>query len=212
MPEKEILTYDAYVGETIDHAASEAVSLSQRTGLEVQFKFNGVGLTASADTNPEELVQTFHDALSRKAEAYRKSPEGKAAQAKREQQIAEKTKQVDKLVDNLDATIQEGTTATMNWLAQYAPLADDISVDGRYDEVIQKLEDAGYSADDSSFDPKTTTVTANVMAKYIAGNAISTMKSGLPPHPNMTPSFVSEYKELEKSERGGSNLDSPGMG
>lgn len=80
-----------------------------------------------------------------------------------------------------DVAICNKSQKVMPWLAEYADLANDVALDGQYDAVIGKLENAGYKEDDGSFDAESIVVTSTVMAKYVAGNAIYSMKKDLPP-------------------------------
>lgn len=210
---EETLTYEPMAGQHIFSASDQAIKLSCETGKKVQFKFNRVSVVVNPDSTPEQAVQFYDDECNRQAEAYRNSPEGKAEIAAREDAIATKSNRLNEMVDNLDATLEQGTAATMDWLAEYADLADDVAVDGRYPEVIEKLEAAGYSQEDSSFDRETTTVTADVMAKYVAANAIIFMKDGMAPHPSLTNRFVGEYKQLANAGNdGGGSPQTPAFG
>lgn len=188
------IVYSPTAGETIEYATKEAWRLSVRSGQDVCFNFNGIAIQVQPHSMIAETVGAFFSENRRRAEEYRNSPEGKAASVARESEIASKDKRLNVMVADLPSTLRLGTTRTMDWLAEYAFLADDIGVDGDYKEVIQLLQKAGYSEDDSSFDYEKTTITPDVMAKYIAGNAINCMKGNLPPHPAMTRKFVDEYK------------------
>jgi len=77
------IEFDA--GEHIDLAAKHLLAATTlEDDLTVQGIFNGILLTANAESTPESIVAYYHAESERRAEEYRKSPDG--IKARREQE------------------------------------------------------------------------------------------------------------------------------
>lgn len=213
---KEILTYETKACPNINDTAKEAITLSANTGKKVRFEFNEVNIIVTPDSEPDQVIESYWTAYraeeTRREQEYRNSPEGKAAAAAREMDIATKLARLNVIVDDLEAILAQGTAATIDWLQEYARLVTDVdndcSADGRYMEVIDKLEEAGYNREDSTFDDKAIK-TADVMAKYIVANAIGNIKGGRPPMTLVIDRWANEYKRLANAENNGGGGPKP---
>jgi hypothetical protein len=77
------MIYEPEGGEMITDTAHRMVAMAQNRKTFVTAEFNGIELCATADSNPDEIVRRFHAEMERRAEEYRASPEGIAAEARR---------------------------------------------------------------------------------------------------------------------------------
>lgn len=67
-------------GTHISAACKEAVEMAKRESCNVEFDFNEITLTATPDSDPAVLAQSYSDESQRRHEAYIASPEYKARQ------------------------------------------------------------------------------------------------------------------------------------
>ena len=56
---------EAEPGEDIAHACMEALRIARHLDMVVFFNFNGVSMCARTDRNVEEMVESYHKAISR---------------------------------------------------------------------------------------------------------------------------------------------------
>lgn len=102
-------------------------------------------------------------------------------------------------MEELDNAIEQGQYTTMCWLENYSDVANFTNVDGQFDVVIAKLEKAGYSEEDSSFDNEKTVITSDILVKHAVAQLLTDIKGGYP-HPVPTAQMVAEYKILKEQE------------
>lgn len=197
----DLYLYEPRCGQHFSQAAEKSLEISKALGTLVYFHFNGTEVVVD---HTKDTLKHIHNQFNSKREAaraeYENSAEYKAYKIARDAEVASNNIKIAAMVDDLPNVLKAGEASTMNWLKDYTVLADDSSVDGKFDKVIEFLTKAGYSEKDSSYDRETTKVTANVMARYIAGNALSCMKDGMPPHPVLE-KFVGQYFELQAQEQ-----------
>ncbi len=177
------------IGRHIDSVTAEYCKLSKRAKVLIDFDFNGVKLTASPKTSPATLRWAFDNELERKAAAYRNSPEGRAAAQDRNDELIVKQVTIEHLIANMDFSTHD---KTMTWLRQFAEVADDVGVSYDKAPIIFNLTIAGYKENDECGRPKEDYSNREIMAKWIAGQALNCLNMGMPPHP-ITEKFVGEY-------------------
>jgi hypothetical protein len=176
----------------INDACKEAVEMAKRERANVSFSFNEIELVAAPDSDPGELAGGFSVATQRRYEAYQESPEGKQAATDRANEIKRKQDEHDALVCGLNTAIGTGQDAIMAWLRPFQEASDDIGVKTDFPAVIALFEAAGYQANENTDLPRDHYNARPVMGRYIIGQAIACMKSGLPPH-QITHTFVEKY-------------------
>ncbi len=71
-------------GNHISTACKEAVEMARRDSCNVEFDFNEITLTATPETDPAALAQSYSDECDRRHRAYIASPEYKARQEEAE--------------------------------------------------------------------------------------------------------------------------------
>lgn len=190
-------------GSSIDWCVQECVAKARSSGENVTLlNFNGVDVICTPTTTVEEALKSWRDGMDRNAETWRNSPEGKRAAQEAEERAINAQRQVDRLLAQLeDFGDAVATDILITWLAEFSEHADHIAVKYDRNGLIAKLESFGYKA--NAHVAKTEKEKKAVknwkrqtMAEYIIGQAISCMKSGMSPHPNLTPRFAQEYAEM----------------
>jgi hypothetical protein len=82
----------------------------------------------------------------------------------------------------LPKALGKGLTATINWIQEYADVADNINLNYRGKEVLKALTSAGFKTNEFAGD-KFVKGDKEVMGRYILGQVIDNLQSGMPPHP-----------------------------
>lgn len=73
-------TITPFIGDTISSACGAAVEIAIQENCNIEFEFNGQKLTASPESDPEQLEQSYSDECERRRREYIASPEYKAQQ------------------------------------------------------------------------------------------------------------------------------------
>lgn len=92
-------------GNHISTACKEAVEMARRDSCNVEFDFNEITLTATPDTDPVVLAQSYSDECDRRHRAYIASPEYKARQEEAERKERERKAKVDAVLANAPANM-----------------------------------------------------------------------------------------------------------
>lgn len=77
--------YEAMAGEHISKTARKIVAMAQNCGGDVTAEFNDIELRATPTSAEDEILSAYHAECERRAEEYRKSPEGIAAAARQQE-------------------------------------------------------------------------------------------------------------------------------
>lgn len=192
----DVQEYPTGPGDYLPDVITGATSRSRRLGQPVRFTFNDATVTVQPTSTAEQIRDEIDAQWKAQAEAYRNSPEGKAA-AIRE---AEHVSRLQGLHDDLMARLVDAVgnqAALIDWLEQYSDPADDMRVQGRdFPRVATTIKAAGYVSADALGLPSEAYAEPDVLARYLIGQAISQMEEGMPPHPGMMSMFASEYRKL----------------
>jgi hypothetical protein len=209
------VTYRPLCGTHIGNACKEAIDLAIESDSPVVFTFNDIEIKAYETSTVEELCQKYSYETKVRAEAWHRTQEYKDQQDKRNLEVAEKSWQVLELFKKLDLIIEKcfiakvmkdrGITLTLersqeellNWMELFVPLADDIAIEFDKELLISKLNKAGFFENEEVGRNPDWFDTRDKMARYIIGQVIGCLKSGMPPHP-MTVSFIEKYRELPR--------------
>jgi len=182
-------------GTHIRDAAETARSMAVQHRKPVQFRFNGVPLTATRKTSVDSILWTFGLVQRQRADSYRKSKRG-IQQAKRsKQQIADNQQQVDFLCRHLAAAIRGGLSDVVLWCSEFSECADDIAVKYSPSTIIRQLTEAGYVDNQHVGQPQEDFADKQTLGEYIVGQAISCLQNRLPPH-SITQKFAADYFRL----------------
>lgn len=216
----DFLEYDPMAGENIEFSCKTAIDLSIKNEMPVRFVFNGIELIASRHSTVESLLETFHSEMTRRVEEYENSPEYQIKQEQRRVELEEKKVKVRKLLEDFDSLYKKSFLDNainvslkgklpsnpykymgkmIDWIDEFAPLADDIGISIEYNpyEMASKLEMAGFIENEGVGYDKDWFDTKEKMGRYIIGQVINCLKKGMPPHP-ITSSFIEKYRQLER--------------
>lgn len=202
------LEYSPLAGTSIRKACDEAVAMAKAHGSNVEFDFNSSKVIAAPHSKPERLQEGWQRSMERQAEAYRNSPQGKAAAEKRTADIIRKQRSLNTSLDVL-ADIIADHDKLMIWLKGVAEDADDIAVTLPKERMIEQLEAAGFVENEHVGEKPEWFNSRTRMAHYIVGQALNCLRRGMGPHP-VTGSFVERYFALPKVDSSSPNAKSAG--
>lgn len=188
--------YHGCPGEHISRSADKCIEWSRETGDTVRLVFNDVELVVDYKSHTvDDVVAMYDRASAKKHEEWRVSPAGIAYALEEVQRRLEYQTKHDQLMSQL-MDVAGDEERLMSWLSAYSDAADYVGVENKdYVRVCSILEVHGYVNNDCVGFHESAFANPRVMARYIAGQAISCMRGGMPPHP-MTAHFVEKYKIL----------------
>ncbi len=113
------------------------------------FEFSTMQLKITQETTAEQIIQHFQNLQKKYQEEQEKNLK---------QKFQKNTVRISELVDTLDETLESDPEALIRWIAEYSDLAVYGGInkkDRRYNEVLQKLTDRGFSGECSEvmYDP-----------------------------------------------------------
>ena len=114
-------------GEHIDNAIKALVHAAQTHGA-AKATFNGVELVADPAATASALLSEWSRKQEEAAFAYRNSPEGKAAEAKREASIQSAQETHDRLVQDLATLNFKNDVAVLDWICAIQDSTDHVGV------------------------------------------------------------------------------------
>lgn len=129
-------TMQATGGEHINSFAARMVARANKTREPISGVFNGIELTAEPGSDAAAVVRTFESEMDSRAKAYRQSPGGIAAAAKRAPEIVSRQKEYDALVGGLPGLDMANRPAVLRWLCRFQDAADDIGVTKHASQAI----------------------------------------------------------------------------
>lgn len=97
------ISLEIYGGNHIAAVCKTAVEKAIAENCHVEFDFNGQKITASPDSDPEQMVKAFSDECERAHQAYRASPEYKASQEEAARKDRERKAKVESILANAPA-------------------------------------------------------------------------------------------------------------
>lgn len=188
-----MITYKPGAGEDIGNAAKEMVKMAHEKNEDVVATFNDIPLRATSVSQPQDLVQSFHEQFEERREAYKKTPEYAKAQdsaLKRQQRLQET---VDVGMRRLPQMDLNDHCEVLDWLVFIQDGTDHIRVKVPVEEIVKAFEDHGYQAGMNCDDDFIEGDEAN-HAGWIIGQALSNLQQVGAIH-QMLPSFVEAWKE-----------------
>jgi len=183
-------------GEHISKSAAKCLEWSQQTGDTVRLVFNDVELVVDYHSHTvDDVLEMYDQASAKRHEEWKASPAGIAYALEEEHRRLEHQTNHDQLMSQL-MHVAGDEPRLMSWLSAYSNAADHVGVENKdFLRVCSILEIHGYVGNDCVGFDESEFANPRVMARYIAGQAISCMRGGMPPHP-MTAHFVEKYKIL----------------
>lgn len=156
------MRYEPDAGSRIAECAEEMVRLRLRSSEDVTAEFNGIPLTATPTSKASEIVSDYWMESAKQGEAYRRSPEGIAAEARRTEAdrvaadaaaegILNFTKSDAAIWQSwVDANHDPYGAATMRYAARWAnymerELADGVSVEACADKCSHSADKEGIT-------------------------------------------------------------------
>ena len=183
-------------GEHVVRVARAASRIARERRCRVRFTFNGVKLDATPKKSPYTVVWEFHRIIGQLQSNYRLSRRGQEELRRRAAEIADKQSAIMALTQNLGWVLDNTNLDTlMDWLKQFVRFADDSGVRIRHEDVAIQFESRGYQENHHVGQPAEWFNTRERMGQYLIGEAINSLRRGLPPHP-ITLQFIDKYWEL----------------
>lgn len=179
-------------GLSISKCCANMVEEAKQVNDSVRCDFNDVELIAHPDTNPIELAAHYRFESEKRQKAYEDSDECKESQKKRNTQITQKQIELNSaLVELYQVT---GDEELLTLLAEIQPLTDDVSVTVPVGDIVNFLNEQGYSESMNTGEAFKKEDRANFTG-YIAGQVISMLNSMGAIHPVVVVvRFVKEWE------------------
>ena len=159
-------------GQNIADFAQQLINSAKESNQEVTGTFNGIDLVVSPDSDllAYDLVQYFHQESKKRAEEYRKSPEGIQAAKEAEERRQNMQEKADQLITGLDSLDFSDYEAVLEWICDFQKVSGKI-VSFYKSKIISVFKDYGFNIDvntGSEFNKED----AENFAKYIVGQAL----------------------------------------
>lgn len=176
-----MLIYEGLPGEHISMSAKQSIELARRHNRKVLLKFNGVKVQVTKRLSVKHIEHTFHEMSDASCRRWRRSPAGRAYQAKRTAEIAEKQKTTNALLSVLPASKDQA----ISWLAEWIPLSNDIAVNSQIDTVCNHLLSLGFTPNQHVGDETLRNKTADRMKRieWVAGQVVNMLQQAGCVHP-----------------------------
>lgn len=178
-------------GTSIDRAATQLCEAAAVHG-EATGKFNDIELHAAAGYAPAGVVSFYHEECQRRAEAYRRSPEGRADAEESDRARVSLQARHDWLVARLPALDWSSDAAVLDWLCKMQPCTDRVGVIVRRNTIVQAFEKHGFKPGLNTGAAYKDGDRAN-MFRYLVGQALEGL-SGPAIHPILH-KFAAEWRE-----------------
>lgn len=191
------MKYETQPGQHIKNACEEAILLAIKHQCEVEFKFNGVHLTATKDKLSHLLENEFEIKLKENQEKYLQSDEYKAFQRKQKEELINRQEVIDQLMTSFKIYIKSNDLDNiMYWLKQFTYNADYIGVTYNKKYISDFFELNGFKENEYVGQSKEFFNNKENIALYIIGQVINFLRNDMPPHP-ITLKFIDDYFSLE---------------
>lgn len=173
-------TIDFLGGTHIDEAAKQLVEAAKVHGS-AKARFNGINLTATPDSVPQEISALYQRECEAQAKAWRESPEGQAAlRAENEERKSLQAKH-DRLMRRLPFLDWSSDVAVIDWISGMEGLdRSDIIV--RRDTIVSAFEARGFKAGENTGAAYREEDRTNSF-RWLVGQAVDGLKNGPAIHP-----------------------------
>jgi hypothetical protein len=178
-------------GQSIDNAAIQLCAAAAEHG-EATGKFNDIELHAAAGYAPAGVVNFYNEECQRRSEAYRNSPEGKAAARKSNNERADLQAKHDALMARLPALDWSNDAAVLDWICAMQEPSDRVGVIVRRNSIVSAFEARGFHADANCGKDYKPGDREN-MFRYLVGQGLSGLKDGPAIHP-IIHKFAAEWR------------------
>jgi hypothetical protein len=184
-------TVEFLAGEPIARAAAQLVEAAREHGS-ARGSFNEIELTAEAGTTVDQVLATWERENAERAEAYRKSPEGMAAERERIERRSALQQKHDDLMRSLPALDMWNDAAVLDWLCAMQEPSDHAGVIVTRDTIVSWFEKHGYVAG-ANCGPDFRKGDRENEFRYLVGQALDGLKRGPSIH-GIIHKFAAEWK------------------
>lgn len=161
------------------------------------FEFNGVSVTFNPYEPSDMLARRVQEEMARRAEAYRLSPAGQAAEANRVQAVAEGQAAVSRLMEELPEVVRGDLPSVMRWVTAFATQHDHVGIQTDPDAVVATFQGAGFEANAYVGEEYRDMLNRDKekLGRYIIGQflAILPMRCGMP---GILHAFANDYHAM----------------
>lgn len=141
---KKPLRYEPRTGECLSYTAQRMIELARQTAGTVKAKFNNIELTATPDSNADDINRLYCEESERRSEAYRNSPEGKKAAREAEQRKKQMQRKHDALMRRLPKLNFADDVAVLDWLCELQEPSNCIGIVIQRDMILSTFAAHGY--------------------------------------------------------------------
>lgn len=173
-------TYSPVTGMHIRDVIQEALIISNRKGVVVEFSFNGITLAVYAKVDTiKSLLDKWRSLCYQRSAAYKASPEYKHAEQTRIERISAKQEKLNNLVPLL--TIGSSNVELLKWLKEFTELVDHVGVGYDRNYVLDTLYKLGF--EDNMWVGYDGVWTTAHKIEYLVGQVINCIIKVGVPHP-----------------------------
>lgn len=192
-----MITLTIHCGTDINMAINDAMALCFRENQSVSFNFNDIDVIVGLNDTHKEIYNQWKTKREQAAENYRNSPEYKAQQIKRNQEIEHNQKIVTDCFNSLENILNVGSLdMTISWIKLFSECAEDSGVKCDYKKLYDIFVNHGYKAGENVGLTQDKYKEKKIMGRYIIGQVMNFLKGNSPPHP-VAVSFADKYFLLE---------------
>lgn len=186
---------EAGAGSHIKVACTAAIQVATKEKVEVSFNFNGVEIVAVEGDSPEKLEALFKNELDRQAREWQESEAGKKYAADQRLKLEKLQSSIDELLAEFD-TVSGVQSKLVDWVGRFSELNDHTGLNFDNHALSEKLQAAGYEENaEVGKDSESILADKAKMARYIIGQAINNLRSGMPIHP-ICSKFAADYAKM----------------
>ena len=192
-------------GETIKSAIFSAIEVAQEKVQPVQFNFNGIVVQVTGDSEYDIVKQEYRTALAESQKEYENSPRYKKLKQKQDEELKADQLRIDSLLASLSEVLKGNDFASVVvWCGLFAEINDNNNLKFDKKVLVEQLKVAGWLSgvctgkDFNEDDPEN-------YARYIVGQCISNLESGMPIHPiakSFADKWVEKFPKLEAKSHG----------
>lgn len=130
-------------GENVEHTARRLCAAAKIHGA-ARTKFNDIFLSASPESTAAEIVKEFLAESERRHEAYKASPEGRAAERAAQERRQAMQATADRLMQSLPTLDFTNAGAVLDWLAAMQGPSDLVGVSVPKAQIVEAFAAHGF--------------------------------------------------------------------
>ncbi|HBR80607.1 MAG: hypothetical protein UW63_C0054G0002 [Candidatus Uhrbacteria bacterium GW2011_GWF2_44_350] len=137
---------EAMPGQHVQQFAQQLIDRAKADSVDVEGDFNGITLHVSSEESvtAEDLVSFYSQESDRRAEEYRKSPEGIKAAEEAESRKTALQEKAEQLVTQLDSLDFSNLEAVVDWIVDFQDASDHIGVSFDKQKVVDTFRSHGF--------------------------------------------------------------------